>query len=1175
MNFIPVGVGAILFAGVVVWAPQFLTVLLLCVAGGAIFVLRRGSVGFEQVLEGLVRAKPLTTIVLFGLLSTIWSISVSSSLEQSAQTLAVVAIAMVLFAACRSLEQTVVERLSAWLVFAVVLAAGLIILERVSDFMILRSVASIGQLEEYAFFNQSASILAVSLWLPLVSLRRLGIGKFFAVGGFSIALVGWAVWLTASTTAQVALVGGGLSLVVAYFFPRLIAYIPAFAVAVIGLFGPSLLTDPAAKELIWSNIEVFEPSFQHRLVIWEFVTHRIQERPLLGWGLETARYLPGGAADAGLMLQGTRPDVAKTLAGFSVLPLHPHNAALQIRLEMGPVGLFLVVWLLGRTGNGIMRQLSGLPRAAALASLLALTLLALSSFGVWQTWFLCLCVSMAALATLALGGEQELQPSASESKSSGKLGNILMISTTDLSVPTASGIHVMSLARAFREAGKRVEIFAEKIGPETKDLDVKIFQTQELSGSKYGRYLKVLFQVYYFARSIPLLRRKRYELIYIRVSSTTPALTLLSKLFLHGPIVTEHNGWIADEGVLLELPLWVTWLQAGLQLLDAYGSAHVRVVSLGLKRILVEKGVPWDKVSVIGNGTDTRVFHPIDKAEACRQFDLDPGRPTVGFIGNLVPWQGIDRLIDALPELQHQVPDVQVLVGGGGILLEEIAARLESQGLSDSVRILGWVPYELANTLIGCCDVTVAPFISERNEKIGLSPLKIRDYASAGRPTVTSDLPGLAELAKKGILVTCDTAEPTILSSVIADLLTDAPRRQKISKKARQFAEANFDWSTVAQRILNISRPCRGRAVPVIAHVITGLQVGGAERMLTNYITFDGKDDVEHVVISLIDQGHFEQEIFKSGTPVFNIGIGRSLLRTALGFGKLRHILKTLEPDFLDCWMYHSAVFGFICAFALPSTHARRIYFHIRCTVLDFTNYSNRLRFSYNACRFMARYVDRIIYNSHAGYSEHIADGFDDARTMVIQNGISTDVFKVNLEGRKQLRTQWGIPPGLPVVCTIARFDPMKGYDILLDAADRLAGKCHFVVAGLKTDTELPDRPNLTRLGARRDVPDLLSACDIYCLSSVFGEGFPNALAEAMSVGLTPVAFDVGDSRDIIGDTGFIAESKDSDSLVSAIEQAIALRRAVQDIEDTPARRRIVKRFSLPPAVRKLDALYK
>ena len=1175
MNFIPVGVSAMLFAGVVVWAPQFLTVLLLCVAGGAIFVLRRQAVGFEQVLEGLFRAKPLTTLILFGLLSTVWSISASSSLAQSAQTLGVVAIAMVLFAACRSLEQRVVERLLAWLVFAVVLAAGLIILERVFDFMILRSVASIDRLEEYAFFNQSASILVVSLWLPLVSLRRLGTRKFFAVGGLSIALVVWAVWLTASMTAQVSLVGGGLSLVLAYFFPRLIAYIPAFTVAVIGLFGPSLLTDPTAKELIWSNIEVFELSFQHRLVIWEFVAHRIQERPLLGWGLETAGHLPGGAADAGLMLQGTWPEVAKTLAGFSILPLHPHNAALQIRLELGPVGLFLVVWLLGSAGNGIMRRLTGLARAAALASLLVLTLLALSSFGVWQTWFLCLCVSTAALSMLASGGAREPQSSASKSEPSGDRGNILMISTTDLSVPTASGIHVMSLARAFRKAGKSVEIFAEKVGLETTDLNVKTFQTQILSVSEYGRYLKVLFQVLYFARSIPLLRRKRYELIYIRVSSTTPALTLLSKMFLCGPIVTEHNGWIADESVLLKLPLWVTWLQAGLQLLDAYASAHVRVVSLGLKRILVEKGVSWDKVSVIGNGTDTKVFHPISKVDACREFGLDSDRPTVGFISNLVPWQGIDRLIDALPELQRQVPDVQVLIGGGGILLDEITKRLESQGLSNFVRILGWVPYEMANTLIGCCDVTVAPFISERNEKIGLSPLKIRDYASAGRPTVTSDLPGLAELAKKGVLVTCDTAVPSVLSSVIADLLKDEPRRQRISKKARQFAEVNFDWSMVAQRILDISRPRRGRSMPVIAHVITGLQVGGAERMLTNYITFDVKDDVEHVVISLIEQGHFEQEIFKSGTPVFDIGIGRSLLRTVLGFVILRRILRALEPDILDCWMYHSTVIGFVCAFALPNTYARRIYFHIRCTVLDFTNYSNRLRFSYNACRFMARYVDCTIYNSHAGYREHIAEGFDDACTMVIQNGISTEVFKVNLKRRKQLRAQWGVSPDLPVVCTIARFDPMKGYDILLDAADRLVGKCHFMVAGLNTDIALPDRPNLIRLGARQDVPDLLSACDIYCLSSIFGEGFPNALAEAMSVGLTPVAFDVGDSRDIIGDTGFIAESKDSDSLVSVIEQAIALRRMEHNIEDTPARRRIVEKFSLPPAVRKLDALYK
>lgn len=1006
LNIFCAGAGGLLFAGTVVWAPQFLTIFLALLAIAGILVLWQKSAGFEQVLAELSRARPVFALTLFGLLSAAWSISASATLFQSLQTVSVIVMAMVLFAASRSLGWRVAERLLACSVIAIGIAACLIVWEQNTGFMILRYFASIGPLEEYAFFNQSASILVVLVWLPLLSLRRLGAWKFFTISTLILGVVGWAVWLTASTTAQLALVVAGGCLILASFRPRIIAYLPAFVFCFVGFIGPFLLVDPSVRELIWSNIAAFNLSFQHRLIIWEFVASSIQERSILGWGLDTARFIPGGAADIGLMLQGEVPDAVNVFSGFNVLPLHPHNAALQIRLELGLTGLLLVTWLLVRCGNGIVSTLSRFDRAGALASMVAVTMLAMSSFGVWQTWFVCLCVSAAALSILAAKQSIASPAPVLQNILGESAGKALMISTDNLSVPSFSTTRILGLAGAFRDKGMVVKVFAESSGPDVEGINFKTFRSGQSSRRTAGKGSKVFSQGLGFARALPSLRREPYELVYVQASSSSLLLTILSRVFLRGPVVTEHGAWIADECSSLGASRPASWFQGALQVCEARASTHVQVLSLAVKRDFVEHGVAWDKISVVDHGTDTKLSNSLEKQEA----------------GN--------------------------------------------------------------------------------------------------------------------------------------------------------YAQENYEWAEIAQNTLEASSTPQKRRRPLVAHVITGLHVGGAERMLSNYLTSEREGAVEHVVVALIGKGYFEQVIFRAGTPVFNADVGKSLGAVIVGLIKLRRILKALDPNVLDCWMYHGAVMGFACSYALPGKYARRVYFHIRCTVLDMSKYSRRLRFSYNACRMMARYVDRTIFNSYAGYEEHIADGFRDEHCAVIQNGISTDIFKLNPARREALRAQWGISPDCPTVCTVARYDPMKGYDLLLEAADQLVGTCHFVVAGLQTDSLLPERPNLTRLGARKDVPDVLSACDIYCLPSIFGEGFPNALAEGMSVGLTPVAFDVGDSRDIIGETGFVAETKDANALVAAIELAIATRGTQGDIKETPSRRRIIEKFSLLPVIRRFDALY-
>ena len=82
-------------------------------------------------------------------------------------------------------------------------------------------------------------------------------------------------------------------------------------------------------------------STTHRLLIWQFVTQRIFEKPFLGWGVNTARQIPGGGEKYTLKVD-TPNNKKIVLFRESFLPLHPHNASLQIWLELGAVGAIII-----------------------------------------------------------------------------------------------------------------------------------------------------------------------------------------------------------------------------------------------------------------------------------------------------------------------------------------------------------------------------------------------------------------------------------------------------------------------------------------------------------------------------------------------------------------------------------------------------------------------------------------------------------------------------------------------------------------------------------------------------------------------------------------------------------------------------------------------------------------
>jgi glycosyltransferase involved in cell wall biosynthesis len=175
------------------------------------------------------------------------------------------------------------------------------------------------------------------------------------------------------------------------------------------------------------------------------------------------------------------------------------------------------------------------------------------------------------------------------------------------------------------------------------------------------------------------------------------------------------------------------------------------------------------------------------------------------------------------------------------------------------------------------------------------------------------------------------------------------------------------------------------------------------------------------------------------------------------------------------------------------------------------------------------------------------------------------------------------VPEDAVIVALVARVDPMKDHSTFLDAAEevtRARQSVRFLLIGKDTQTLMPavaakgltDRVRM--LGYRSDIECLLPGVDVVCLSSAFGEGFPNVLGEAMACGIPCVSTDVGDARSIIGDTGLVVPVRDPVSLAHAIIEMIDLGPVGRERLGFAARARIEIEYSLPRIVDRYTGLY-
>ena len=319
--------------------------------------------------------------------------------------------------------------------------------------------------------------------------------------------------------------------------------------------------------------------------------------------------------------------------------------------------------------------------------------------------------------------------------------------------------------------------------------------------------------------------------------------------------------------------------------------------------------------------------------------------------------------------------------------------------------------------------------------------------------------------------------------------------------------------------------------------------------------------------------GPFADELAAAGVPIHDLAKrGRW---DVVGFAaRLRRLVTHEQPDVVYAFLPVANILAALVKRLVRS--APRVVFGVRSSRMVGAAYDWLTRQQYRMEALFSGAADLAIVNSQDGLADVVARGFRAARVVVVPNGIDTVRFVPDPAGRKRLRAKWGIGDRDILVGQVARFDPMKGHDVFFAAASLLAREdpaWRFVCIGVADGDERARARRLaeaTGIGERiiwAGTPSAmtapLSTLDIACLASRFGEGFPNAVAEAMACGVPCVVTDVGDARAIVGDCGIVVPVGDATALADGLR---ALRSRGLADRATP-RRYIVERYGVKALV--------
>ncbi|MAJ50225.1 MAG: glycosyl transferase family 1 [Flammeovirgaceae bacterium] len=296
-------------------------------------------------------------------------------------------------------------------------------------------------------------------------------------------------------------------------------------------------------------------------------------------------------------------------------------------------------------------------------------------------------------------------------------------------------------------------------------------------------------------------------------------------------------------------------------------------------------------------------------------------------------------------------------------------------------------------------------------------------------------------------------------------------------------------------------------------------------------------------------------------------------------------LIKNIQPDVVQTWMYHADLIGGLAA-RFAGVHT--VIWGIHSTVLKYgeTKFAT-ICIVYLLALFSYFIPKRIIVCANQSKKAHVRLWYRKSIIRVVANGYDLSHFSIDIKKKRAWMDEFVLNQEIPCLGMVGRFDSYKDHNNLIEALSLLRSRKYdfrcFLI-GAKMDEENTELVKLVEsnglakqielVGSRADIPVVMNGLDIHILSSSM-EAFPNVLAEAMACGTPCVSTDVGDAAFILGETGWLTPPRDPRKLANKIAEAInCLFAPGWKDRQNAARKRIVDNFSIDTMARQYQSIW-
>lgn len=232
-----------------------------------------------------------------------------------------------------------------------------------------------------------------------------------------------------------------------------------------------------------------------------------------------------------------------------------------------------------------------------------------------------------------------------------------------------------------------------------------------------------------------------------------------------------------------------------------HGVDHYVTVSEAIRQVLIQDGLPPDWITCVHSGIDLARIDdaPEDTAAIRAELKVPEGHKLIGNVAALADHKGQRYLLDAIPAVLAERPNLVFAIVGDGELKDELQAQAAALGISDQVRFLGFrtdVP-----TLLKAFDLFVMP---SHMEGLGTSVL---DALAARLPVVGTEAGGMPEILIEGETgLVCPIKDSASLTKNLLRVLADPELAERMAEAGRARVEAMFSTTSMVEGTLEVYR---------------------------------------------------------------------------------------------------------------------------------------------------------------------------------------------------------------------------------------------------------------------------------------------------------------------------------------------------------------------------------